>query len=52
MGLGDELGTIAEGKLADLVVVDGDPSTDISCLRMGLRLVVQDGEIVRDHLAG
>jgi imidazolonepropionase-like amidohydrolase len=25
MGLGDRLGTIEPGKLADLVVVDGDP---------------------------
>ena len=30
MDMGDELGTIAEGKLADLLVVRGDPSADIS----------------------
>jgi imidazolonepropionase-like amidohydrolase len=25
MGLGDQLGTLAPGKIADVVVVDGDP---------------------------
>ena len=32
MGMGDDLGTIAEGKLADLVVVRGDPTTEIGAL--------------------
>jgi imidazolonepropionase-like amidohydrolase len=27
LGLGEHIGTVAEGKLADLVVVDGDPLT-------------------------
>ena len=30
---GDELGTIEVGKLADLLVVDGDPVADIGCLK-------------------
>jgi imidazolonepropionase-like amidohydrolase len=29
MGLADDLGTLQVGKLADLVVIDGDPTTDI-----------------------
>ena len=33
MRRGDELGTVAEGKLADLVVVDGDPLDDITVLQ-------------------
>lgn len=32
MDMGDDLGTIAEGKIADLLVVNGDPSQDISLL--------------------
>lgn len=32
MGMGDELGTIEEGKLADLLVVNGNPVEDISVL--------------------
>jgi imidazolonepropionase-like amidohydrolase len=48
MGMGEELGTIAEGKLADLVVVRGDPSKDVSVLGdlANLRLVMKDGRIV------
>lgn len=52
MGRGDELGTIETGKLADLLVVDGDPSVDISQLRIGLQIVMKDGEILRDRMAG
>ncbi len=33
LGLEDELGTLEAGKLADLLVVDGDPLADISLLR-------------------
>ena len=33
MGRGHELGSVAPGKLADLVVVDGDPSVDIAVLQ-------------------
>ena len=32
MGRGEELGTVAAGKLADLLVVNGDPVADISVL--------------------
>ena len=53
MGFGDELGTIAEGKLADLLVIDGDPVADISCLgdTNNLLAIVKDGEFVKDALA-
>lgn len=45
MGMPDELGLIREGYLADLLVVDGDPLTDISILRDRDRLthIVQGG---------
>jgi imidazolonepropionase-like amidohydrolase len=33
LGMDDELGTIAPGKLADLLLVHGDPATDIRALR-------------------
>jgi Tol biopolymer transport system component/imidazolonepropionase-like amidohydrolase len=42
MGYGDDLGTIERGKLADLVVVDGNPLERITDLRR-TRLVVKDG---------
>lgn len=38
------LGTIAPGKLADLIVVDGDPLTDMSSLRNVVH-VVKDGQL-------
>ena len=47
-GCGDELGTIEVGKLADLVVVDGDPSADIKVLgdRSRIALVLKGGQLV------
>lgn len=41
-GLGDVLGRVAPGMLADLIVVEGNPTTDISRLRE-VMLVVQGG---------
>ena len=40
----DRLGTIAPGKLADLVIVDGDPTVHISDIRR-VRTVVKDGNV-------
>jgi imidazolonepropionase-like amidohydrolase len=45
LGLDRSLGTLQEGKLADLVVVEGDPLEDIAALRQ-VRLVVQGGVVV------
>jgi imidazolonepropionase-like amidohydrolase len=42
MGLGAELGTIEPGKLADLIVIDGDPLANIADLRR-TRRVIKDG---------
>lgn len=50
MGLGEKTGTIAVGKLADLVVVDGDPLQDVTCLanRDHLRVILLGGRVVKD----
>ncbi len=52
MGLGDRTGTIAVGKLADLLVVDGDPLQDVSCLanRDNLRVILLGGKVMKDSL--
>jgi imidazolonepropionase-like amidohydrolase len=50
MGMADSIGTIEPGKLADLVVIDGDPLSDISLVRTGVVGVVQNGRVVRDDL--
>ncbi|HEY0339384.1 MAG TPA: amidohydrolase family protein, partial [Steroidobacteraceae bacterium] len=42
MRLDQDLGSIAPGKLADLFLVDGDPSQDIGAVR-NVELVVRDG---------
>ena len=44
-GRGNELGSIAPGKLADMIIVDGDPSLNISDVRR-LRMVVKDGTLL------
>jgi imidazolonepropionase-like amidohydrolase len=41
----DDLGTIAPGRLADLILVDGDPVTNTTALR-GISTVIKNGEIV------
>ena len=53
MGRGHELGSVREGYLADLVVVDGDPLSDIGVLQDPARLlaVMKGGTLVKDELA-
>ncbi|HSZ61332.1 MAG TPA: amidohydrolase family protein [Terriglobales bacterium] len=46
MSLDKDLGSIAPGKLADLVLVDGDPTKNISDIRKTV-LVVKDGVIYK-----
>ncbi len=53
MGRGHELGELRPGWLADVIVVDGDPLTDIAVLqdRERIDLVMKDGVIVRDDIS-
>ena len=48
MGMKDDLGTIEGGKLADLLVVNGNPAKDITLLqdRTKLEAVMKGGEFV------
>jgi len=43
--MADRIGSIRKGKQADLLVVDGDPTTDISALSR-VRMVMQAGRVV------
>ncbi len=44
-GLGDDIGTIEVGKIADLLVIGADPLADIGNLRH-IEMVIKDGRIV------
>ena len=47
-----EIGTVEEGKLADLLVVEGNPLENIAVLqkRDNLRLVMKGGRILKSDL--
>lgn len=55
MGRERELGLVAPGALADLLIVDGDPSATLDMLvapETGIRLLMQGGRVVVDLLGG
>ena len=49
VGMGNEIGTLEEGKLADVIVVDGNPLEDITILQdeKKIPIVIQGGRIVK-----
>jgi imidazolonepropionase-like amidohydrolase len=51
LGLEKQIGSIEEGKIADLVVVDGNPTDDISILAdcENISLVMQNGSIKKSN---
>ena len=51
-GLGNDLGTLEAGKLADIIVVDGNPLNDITVLqeRERVKVVMKEGQIYRNLL--
>ena len=46
----DEVGTVEVGKLADFVIIEGDPTADIALTRTGVVGVIQGGDVKRDDL--
>ncbi len=46
--MSDRVGTVEPGKLADLIVVDGNPLEDLSALE-NVEVVVKGGEVVADE---
>jgi len=48
----DKIGTLEEGKLADLIVVEGDPLEDITILRNveNIKVVIKGGKIEKNLL--
>jgi imidazolonepropionase-like amidohydrolase len=53
IGLLDRLGTLEPGKLADLIVLDGNPLNDVTLFEHGLRrvlFVMKEGKIMKDMI--
>ncbi len=48
LGKLDELGTLEAGKLADLIIVDGDPLKDIRAIH-NIEVVIKGGKVVVDR---
>ncbi len=51
--MADRIGTVEPGKLADLIVVDGNPLKDLTLFEHGLErivLVMKEGRIVKDTM--
>lgn len=48
LNLENELGTVKEGKTADLIVVQGKPDQDIACLAKKPVFVIKSGKIINN----
>ena len=54
MGLEDEVGVIATGKLADIVICNSDPVADITVLQRSSEIstIIKDGRIIDSGTGG
>ena len=51
LGIEDKYGTLEEGKIADLIIVDGNPLDDLEALRR-ISFVIKEGKVFCSHMAG
>jgi imidazolonepropionase-like amidohydrolase len=53
MGLGNELGQVKEGYIADLLLVDGDPLADVDLVvhEKNLHVIMKEGSLYKDYSA-
>jgi imidazolonepropionase-like amidohydrolase len=50
IGLAESIGSLEPGKLADLIVADGNPLDNVSVVRHKVQLVMKGGTIYKDNL--
>ena len=52
MNMGDELGLIKEGYLADILLVEGDTTKDVTLLqnKENIKIIMKDGEVYKNTL--
>lgn len=52
VGREHELGSVEQGKIADMLIIDGDPSKDLNVLadRSKIKAVIKNGEFVTRDL--
>jgi imidazolonepropionase-like amidohydrolase len=50
LGVEKDFGTVEEGKVADLVVVNGNPLEDMKALLTSIAVVMQGGKVVKNVL--
>lgn len=48
LGMGDKIGSLEKGKLADIVAVDGDPTKDIKTMT-AVKFVMKDGVVYKNE---
>jgi imidazolonepropionase-like amidohydrolase len=51
IGWSDRVGSLDPGKFADIIAVEGDPTTDVSVLEH-VKFVMKGGQVVKDELSG
>ncbi len=51
LGLEEQIGTVESGKLADILVIDGNPLEDIRLLQNNnaIKMVIKNGDVVLDR---
>ena len=47
LGVDERIGTLGKGKIADIIIIGGNPFTDLERLR-DIRLIIKDGAVVLD----
>jgi len=48
LGWSDKIGTLEQGKWADIIAVDGDPTKDVNTLQH-VKFVMKGGEVVKNE---